>query len=256
MPESAAYDSQRQQIFVSNVNDYAKDGNGFISKISADGKRVELKWLTGLNSPTGLTTYNGSLYIADFDELVIADIDTQQILQRIPAPDLKPSLNDVAISNTGQVFVTGSSSSTIYILQDDQLLVWKHNERLLKNANGLLVSDRQLVHGGLQWSVFDLESKQLSPGFKKPDATIRDIDGIATDGCGGYIVTLLDDPRLWRIDPDGHSLPLSELPINGIDIQRHKGMLFVPTLGGGLSVFKLSEKLCHTDYPHNSTNSY
>lgn len=37
MPESAVIDAERNAIYVSNVNVYAKDGNGFISRVNLDG---------------------------------------------------------------------------------------------------------------------------------------------------------------------------------------------------------------------------
>ncbi len=148
MPESAAYDVKRKQIYVSNVNGYAKDGNGFISRVSADGEELELSWLTGLNSPTGMSIYDNKLYVADYDALVIIEISKREIVAQIQAPDIKPSLNDVAISKTGQVFVSGSSSASIYMLKDNQLKVWKHDKHLLENANGLLVEENRLIHGG------------------------------------------------------------------------------------------------------------
>lgn len=237
MPESAAYDPHGKQIFVSNVNHYAKDGNGFISRVSADGKEVEVEWLTGLNSPTGLAVNNGLLYAGDFDALVIIDIARRKILQRIQAPDDKPSLNDVAISDAGQVFVSGSNSSSIYMLKDDELVVWKHDPERLKYANGLLVDGQRLIHGGLHWSVFDLASRQLVDDFKAPGAAIKDVDGITRHPDGGYLVSLIDDKRLWHISEDGSSQPVSEQQINGIDIQQYQGRLYVPVVGGGLSVF-------------------
>lgn len=244
MPESAAYDSVGEQIFVSNVNGYAKDNNGFVSRVSADGKQLDLEWLTGLHSPTGMVVRDGLLYIADYDALVIASIEESKILQRIAAPDDRPALNDVAIATDGQVFVSGSASSSIYTLEGNELLVWKHDPDRLKNANGLLVENGQLIHGGWEWSIFNLQSKKLIPEFPAPGAPIRDIDGITSDGCGGFIVTLIEDQRLWRVGRDGSSKPLSGKLINGIDIVRHEQRLFVPTVGGGLSVFKLSDNNC------------
>ena len=39
MPESAVFDPQRKWIYVSNVNQYAKDNNGYVSRVSLDGKK-------------------------------------------------------------------------------------------------------------------------------------------------------------------------------------------------------------------------
>ncbi|NND83323.1 MAG: hypothetical protein HKN50_12920 [Gammaproteobacteria bacterium] len=250
-PESAAYDAERQVVFVSNVNRYAKDNNGFVSRVSADGKQLELKWLSGLHSPTGTVAHQGKLYVADYDALVIADIDKAEVLARIPAPDDKPSLNDVAVSDDGRVFVSGSSSSTIYQLVDAELVVWKHDPERLKFANGLLVDGERLLHGGQHWSIFDLASGQLLAGLKAPPPTIKDIDGITRHPCGGYIVTLLDDARLWWVKANGDAAPLSQAEYNGIDLQQHQGTLYVPVVGGGLQVLQMTDDNCAA--PHSAT---
>ena len=48
-PESALYDPTRNVIYVSNVagEATAKDGVGFVSKMTPDGKMVELEWVKG-----------------------------------------------------------------------------------------------------------------------------------------------------------------------------------------------------------------
>jgi len=113
-PESAAFDPVGKQIFVSNVNGYAKDGNGFVSRIALDGKQLTLKWLDGINSPTGLTVVGELLYVVDYDELLAVDIKDKSIVQRYPSPHAKPALNDVVVSGEGDIFVTGSASGAIY----------------------------------------------------------------------------------------------------------------------------------------------
>jgi DNA-binding beta-propeller fold protein YncE len=244
MPESAAFDSVGRQIFVSNVNHYAKDGNGFVSRVSADGTEVELKWLSDLNSPTGLTVNDGKLYVVDYDALIIASIADQKILSRITGPDERPALNDVAVSPSGDVFVTGSSSATIYRLEEDQLAVWKQDDKLLKHANGLLIDNDKLIYGGAKWWIFDLQSKDLVDDFKTPAPNIEEIDGITFDGCGGYIVSLIDDDRLWHVSAKGRAAVLADTPINGIDLEAHDGLLYVPTVGGGLSVVEIPPSAC------------
>ena len=252
MPESAAFDPVGQQIYVSNVNVYAKDGNGFISQVSADGNEVNLNWLSGLNSPTGLTVHEGLLYAVDYDQLLVIDIKSHEILIRAKAPHEKPALNDVALSESGQVFVSGSSSKSIYTLEGEYLKVWKQDDALLKHANGLLVDGPTLVYGGTKWLAFDLRTKDLKttdlePVFSKVNPPIAEIDGIAEDSCGGYFITLIDDDRLWRVNSKGQAGAVSEELIKGIDIDYFDGRLYVPTVGGGLSVFKVAMTDCLGD---------
>lgn len=242
-PESAVFDPLSKHILVSNVNGYALDGNGFISRISADGNKLELRWLAGINSPTGLAINAGKLYFADYDHLLVADLDSGEILERYRAPDPKPALNDVAITETGQVFVSGSASATIYTLSQEGLEVWKHDLNLLAQANGLYARNGQLVHGGAKWSVFDIESKQRVPQLAQP-TEFKDIDGIADDGCGGYLVTLLADKRLWQVHSNGTATPYSEQPVDGIDLQHHAGHLFIPRVGNSLTVYRIADISC------------
>lgn len=243
MPESAVFDSGSGQIFVSNVNNYAKDGNGFVSRVSADGKDIALKWLTGLNSPTGLAVKDGLLYVVDYDQLHIVDITKGKIITSADSPHEKPALNDVAISPSGRVLVSGSASAAIYELIEGQLQVWKQDKLLLKHANGLFVDNSELVFGGTHWKIFDLDSKDIAVSFTSPTPAIREIDGITSDSCGGYFITLIDDDRLWQVSASSVASPVSEQAIKGIDIDRHESRLYVPTVGGGLSVFEL-EGVC------------
>lgn len=61
-------------VYVSNVGDklepFAKDGDGFISRLDRQGNVRELKWKSGLNAPKGMIAHNGVLYVADIDRVL------------------------------------------------------------------------------------------------------------------------------------------------------------------------------------------
>ncbi len=59
IPESVLYDAQANVLYVSNIDGAsgAKDGRGHISKLSPDGKVIDLHWLTGLHAPKGMATW-------------------------------------------------------------------------------------------------------------------------------------------------------------------------------------------------------
>lgn len=74
-PESITADSTGK-IFVSNIGaalePTAKDGDGFITELSADGAVIE-RFFTpkgALNAPKGLAAINDVLYVADIDRIV------------------------------------------------------------------------------------------------------------------------------------------------------------------------------------------
>jgi len=48
-PESALHDAEQDLWFVTNINGLSavKDGNGFISRLSAEGKVTELQFIAG-----------------------------------------------------------------------------------------------------------------------------------------------------------------------------------------------------------------
>ena len=71
-PESAVYDAKESVLYVSNMDGEAltKDGKGEISKISTDGKIIDISWVKGMNAPKGVDIFQGNLYVSDIDRLV------------------------------------------------------------------------------------------------------------------------------------------------------------------------------------------
>lgn len=244
MPESAAYDPKRKVIYVSNVNHYAKDNNGFISRVNEDGSELQLKWLTGLHSPTGLAVDNDILYAVDFDALVVIDLIEQKIVKRIDAEDAtaNPVLNDVTAGGNGDVYVTGSNSKSIYKLSDDKLQIWLHNAELLKHANGLLIEKNVLFHGGAVWTVFDTQTKKKVESYQSMGKGVIEVDGISKLSEDSFMVSLIDDSRLWLLRKGEPAIPFSDEEVNGIDMQfvAEKSVLFLPRVGNTLSAYRVS----------------
>jgi hypothetical protein len=71
-PESVVVSGD--DVFVSNVGEklepFAKDGDGFISRLDRQGNIKVLKWVDKLNAPKGLLAVNGVLYVADIDRVL------------------------------------------------------------------------------------------------------------------------------------------------------------------------------------------
>jgi len=74
-PEAARFDPELGVYFVSNINGspLGKDGNGFISRLTRDGKVDSLKFIAGgrggavLNAPKGMAINGDTLWVADID---------------------------------------------------------------------------------------------------------------------------------------------------------------------------------------------
>ncbi|MEQ8314851.1 MAG: hypothetical protein RL839_05265 [Gammaproteobacteria bacterium] len=241
MPESAVIDEQNEFVYVSNVNVYAKDGNGFISRVRTDGTDLNLQWLTGLDSPTGLAIHDGRLFFADYDQLLEVDIASAQIINRYPSPDENPALNDVAIAADGSVYVSGSGSRSIYVLNAGELQVWIQDRGLLEFANGLLVLDDLLVHGGASWTVFNRETRQATDLLTNVNESLNNIDGITEDVCGGFLVTTVASGELWWVSAEGQVNALDLGFVDGIDLFRRGELLAVPRVPDSLSVYRLDQ---------------
>lgn len=144
MPESVVYDSQREQYYVANINGnpLSADGNGSIGLIQNDGKSSVIEWVKGLSSPKGLEVMGNKLYVADVHELVVINLDDATIVARYPAPKSKV-LNGIAISDSGQVFVSDWAGNALYQLQDGELINWLDSDTL-DSPNGLFVRNDYL----------------------------------------------------------------------------------------------------------------
>jgi len=85
-PESVALSADGTFLYVSNVSGEgeAKDGNGFIARVSTDGRMLQHEFAVGLNGPKGVVLLGDALYVADIDRVVVIDANTGAIRDRLP----------------------------------------------------------------------------------------------------------------------------------------------------------------------------
>jgi sugar lactone lactonase YvrE len=225
-PESVAYASEQNVLFVSNVNGKPtqKDQNGFISKVSSsNGSIIELNWVTGLNAPKGIAISNNksTLYVSDITDLVEINIDNGKIMKRFNAPG-SAFLNDVVSDNQGNIYVSDTVTNTIYKLDTNtkdgnntsSLQVWLQSPQL-NGPNGLHVDnsknrlivaslgDMSKPGGGIE--VIDLKNKTITTlGKEGTTSPFGGLDGIESDTTEAhYYVT--DNPagKVYIVNADG-----------------------------------------------------
>ncbi|HNR67044.1 MAG TPA: hypothetical protein PKN24_03265 [bacterium] len=180
-PESVFPDTLRDAIYVANINGNPgeKDGNGFISRLTADGRIDSLHWVTGLNAPKGMAMLGDTLYVADIDQLVVIDIPAAKIVARHPAQEAK-FLNDVAVTAQGTVVVSDySANSAIYQLQPQGLELWLQGDSL-NRPNGLYRSGDRLIVGNSGEGCLRAW-RESNPTLEKLACPEHAIDGIAGD---------------------------------------------------------------------------
>lgn len=202
-PESVGRDPATGKFYVSNLgtDPMAKDGDGFLSTITADGKIDKLDWVTGLDSPKGIDFVGGKLYVSDIDMLVEIDTASGLVSNRYKAEGAQ-LLNDVAAGPDGKVYVSDTLGAAVYVLEAGALSLLAQ-DKLLMGANGLLVDGGTLlvanlgdISGGFAnikpgaVMQIDLTSKAITAyGAEGP---VGVLDGVEADGKGGLLLT--DNP--------------------------------------------------------------
>ncbi len=114
-PESVLYDDANDVYIVSNINGKPldADNNGYIAKLSPDGKVATAKWIEGgknkvtLNAPKGLAIIADTLYVADLDTVRMFDRKTGAPTGEVKVPGAT-FLNDLAATTDGRVLVSDS----------------------------------------------------------------------------------------------------------------------------------------------------
>ena len=153
-PNSFIGDPSGKEYFISNINGEpdARDNNGFITKLNAEGKVTDLKFIQGgvadmlLHAPKGMALVGPILYIADLDQLKAFDKTSGKLLIR-PFPSRS---HTQVIANRrggragGMLYVSDQAANSIYRIDPSanhriDLLI--HDERLAGPA-GIAIHPR------------------------------------------------------------------------------------------------------------------
>jgi len=182
IPESVLKNSDN--IYVSNINGdpTQKNGAGYISKLSAEGKIMEQEWITGLNAPKGMGVFDNKLYLTDIDQLVVVDMADAIILERYNAENAI-FLNDIDIDSKGRVFISDMQQKEIYIFENNELKSWL-KDHLELAVNGLYVEGYYLM-AGVENTILkiNIESKKITAYIDNTGP----IDGLEAYGDGRFI---------------------------------------------------------------------
>lgn len=258
-PESVVAAGPRR--FVSNLGEggdpLAKDGNGFISELDADGKLVALHAfpLEGdtLHSPKGMAVIGDRLYTTDIDRVVGFDLGTGKLVYEAPLDGDEPAfLNDLAVENDTTLLVTDTSRGRLYRL-DLASKAFATIADGIPGANGIAVDAKRsmayVVGMGAKFEGGELYAVPLadSPGPKQRIGTVHGLlDGIVLVGdtlllsdwksiaepkagdipryaLDGTLVATLEAPPLqgpadFAVDPVSGDLWIPEMPANRVTI--------------------------------------
>jgi sugar lactone lactonase YvrE len=220
-PESVLYDPEQDLYLVSNVNGKPLDvdSNGFISKVSPEGKVVDLMWIDGskkassLNAPKGLTISGNVLYVADINVVRMFDRKTGAAKGKLAIPGAT-FLNDVATGPDGTVYVSdtglkqgkdileGTGTDSIYKIVKGTRVEKVIADKEFGKPNGLLADDTgvwAVTFGSGELVHVDNTGKK-EPGQKLPAGTL---DGIVKLSDGTMLASSWAASAIFRGTPGG-----------------------------------------------------
>ncbi len=185
-PESVLHDSVADVYIVSNLDGMPldKDNNGFLSRVSPDGRMLQARWIAGghggatLHAPKGTGIVGDTLYVADIDVVRRFHRTTGAPLGEIPFPGAT-FLNDLAVGADGSVYVTDT---------------------------GL-----RMGAGRLQASGTDAVYRVPPGGTPRPlvrGPELGSPNGVVVDADGGVTVAAMTTSEVYRVAPDGSRTPL------------------------------------------------
>jgi hypothetical protein len=259
-PESVAAAGTRR--FVSNLGDggdpLAKDGNGFISELDANGTLVALRAFPKqgdtLHAPKGMAVIGDRLYATDVDRVVGFDLVTGALAYEAPLGGGEPAfLNDLAVDSDATLLATDTSRGRLYRL-DLASKAFTSLAEGIAGANGVVVDAARsmaYVNGiGKRFEGGDLYAVPLAGEGRAPKQRIGDVhgvfDGVALVGdelwlsdwksvaepkagvvhrhaLDGTFIAAIDAPPLqgpadFAVDPASGDLWIPEMPANRLTI--------------------------------------
>jgi sugar lactone lactonase YvrE len=236
-PEAVHWDADQGVWFVSNFNGAAAgDANGFVSKLSANGEIIDLRFMVGsdavpLHGPRGMRIQGDTLWVADADGLHAFDRRSGEQLQFVDFTDHEPGfLNDIDIGPDGALYLTDTGNARVFKVVAESISVVADDE-LVSPPNGILWSaDAEAMvlapwSGGLTLQTYRLKSNDLGEYATLPAG--GNIDGLEF-WQGALIAASQVDQSIWALQ-DGQARVLVKTPGRPADIGLNDtGVLAVP----------------------------
>jgi hypothetical protein len=247
IPESAVYDAGTDAFYVSNYDGYNPSrGAGLqsISKLTPEGRVAARQWVSGLNNPTGVAVWKNILYAVERPGVAEIDIPSAKIVNRVAVPGAA-FLNDIAVAESGDLFVTDSRRNSIVKISGGKVEEWLTGPSI-GAPNGICLWKGKLVvgtNGDGCLKAVDLETRQVSMLINLGQGII---DGLASDREGNILVSH-NEGRLFRVSPDGRVetiLDTTSVRMNMADFAYEPGRMIIvfPTFTESrVAAFKLGQ---------------
>ncbi len=237
------------EYFISSINGDPEtaDNNGFITKLDANGKMLNLKFIQGgkadvtLHAPKGMALVDNTLYIADLDHLRAFDMTSGKTVASIPIPGAngqsRALLTDVASNGKGLLYCSDQKANRIYRIDlASQKVTILVTDTSLAGPSGLAVHPKSGQLIAVSWDkgkIFEISPEGIvtelfsNSFFSNRFTNLRGVD---FDRWGNMYVSDSTRGKVWRMSWDKRFQVIAEyLPSPGdISIDRTNNLILVP----------------------------
>lgn len=210
-PEAVKYDPDQDAYLVANFGPAAedqRDGNGFISRIGADGTVEDRAFITGsenqpLHMPRGMALQGDRLWVADVDGVHAFHRMTGEAQAFVDFRAFEPGfLNDIAIGPDGAVYVTDTGRARVYEIRDGAPAIAVEDDRT-GPPNGITWDEGRSAFLLAPWGGGQV-IRAWSPDDGFEDVVTVDggnFDGVEVLG-GRVLLASQNDSSLWVVEGD------------------------------------------------------
>ncbi len=251
-PEAARFDPELGVYFLANINGspLGKDGNGYISRLTREGKVDSLKFIASgrggvtLNAPKGMAIAGDTLWVADIDVARAFDKRSGKPLATVSLAGRANFLNDAVVGPDGAIYMTDTGvaddgkggmahpgpDQVFRIENRKATVVLKFADK--PGPNGITwdsAASRFLIVSFQGPSIF-----QWAPGDSAPTVVAEGpgmMDGIEPLGDGRFVVSTWTDSSLFVLQGKQITKLVGGLPgAADIALDRERGRVAVPLL--------------------------
>ncbi len=208
-PESVVQDA-KGDIYVSEIGEFNKDGDGKITRISIDGKLST--FANGMDDPKGLIFIGKSLYVTDKNRVLKVEPDGKWNVfgSTMAFPQTPIFLNDITSDESGNLYVSDSgnlkSGGAIFKIAKDKKITLVLNENMpeILAPNGLWIFKNDLYEvdfsSGILYKI-NLKTKSIS----KVAEALGGGDGLVKSG-DNFFVSDWKNGKIYKVQGNKVSL--------------------------------------------------
>jgi sugar lactone lactonase YvrE len=243
-PEAARFDPELGVYFVANIkgDPVGKDGNGYISRLTREGKVDSLKFIAGgrggvtLNAPKGMAIKGDTLWVADIDVARAFDKRSGKPIATVSLAGRAQFLNDAVVGPDGAIYMTdtGGEDGTggkVFRIENRKATVAVEIEEKA-GPNGITWDS-----AGSRFVILSFRGPSIyhwAPGDSTPTVLTQGpgrMDGIEALGDGRFVVSTWTDSSLFVLEGDRITKLVGGLPAPAdLAVDRERRRIAVPLL--------------------------